>query len=54
MYGSRGGGMIAGGATGGGLAMTGAPIAIAIVSAVVLMSAGLLMLRWGRVRRTRP
>jgi len=28
--------VIVGGATGGGLAMTGAPIAIAIVSAIVL------------------
>jgi hypothetical protein len=33
--------------------MTGAPIALAIVAAVVLVSAGLLLLRWGRVRRSR-
>jgi hypothetical protein len=33
--------------------MTGAPIAIAVVAAVVLVSAGLLMLRWGRVRPSR-
>lgn len=54
MYGSKGGGVIVGGATGGGLAFTGAPIAIAVVTAIVLVSAGLLMMRWGRVRRTRP
>jgi hypothetical protein len=53
MYGSKGGGVIVGGAAGGGLAMTGAPIAIAVVAAVVLVGAGLLMLRWGRVRRSR-
>lgn len=53
MYGSKGGGVIVGGATGGGLAMTGAPIAIAIVTALVLLAAGLLMVRWGRVRRSR-
>ena len=54
MYGSKGGGVVVGGATGGGLAFTGAPIAIAIVAAVILVSAGLLMMRWGRVRRGRP
>src|SRR5690242_484075 len=44
---------LAGRAAGGGLAMTGAPIAVAVVAAVVLVSAGLLMLRWGRVRPSR-
>jgi len=33
------------------LASTGAPVAIMIVVAAILVVAGLLLLRWGRVRR---
>jgi hypothetical protein len=49
MYGSRGVGGVAVGA--GGLAASGVPIMITLILAVVLVLAGLLLLRWGRVRR---
>jgi len=48
----RGGGSgIAGISIGGGLAATGVPIAISLLLAVALVFAGLLLLRWGKVRR---
>jgi hypothetical protein len=45
------GGLGAGGAGAGGLAATGAPIALTLVLALVVTVAGLLTLRWGKVRR---
>jgi len=39
------------GVGGGGLAATGAPIALTLVLAFIVTVAGLLTLRWGKVRR---
>lgn len=39
--------------SGGGLAMTGAPIAAMVVVALVVLAVGLLLLRTGYVRRHR-
>lgn len=47
----RGGFGIGGVSVGGGLAATGVPIAITLVLAAVVVLTGLLLLRWGRVRR---
>lgn len=55
MCGARGTGVTgvaAGG--GGGLAMTGAPIAAMVVVAFVVLAVGLLLLRSGYVRKQRP
>lgn len=45
----KGGGII--GVGGGGLAATGAPIAMTLLLALAVVIAGLLLLRWGKVRR---
>ncbi|MEP7177787.1 MAG: hypothetical protein ABI775_01740 [Pseudonocardiales bacterium] len=45
----RGAGGIGAGA--GGLAATGAPIALTLILALIVTIAGLLTLRWGKVRR---
>jgi hypothetical protein len=53
MYGGRGGLGVGGVSTtfGGGLAVTGVPIAIVLGLSLAVVAAGLLLLRWGRVRR---
>ncbi len=43
----RGGGIIIGG---GGLAATGVPIAMTLILAFAVVIAGLLLLRWGKIR----
>jgi hypothetical protein len=50
MYRSSGGAVAGGGAV-GGLATTGAPILLSIILAVAFLVTGLLLLRWGKVRR---
>lgn len=50
MYGGKGGGVVGVG-VGGGLATTGAPIALTLILAFAVVLAGLLLLRWGKVRR---
>lgn len=47
MYGK--GGLIGGG--GVGLATTGVPIAMILILAIIVVLTGLLLLRWGSVRR---
>jgi hypothetical protein len=49
MYGR--GGAIGGLTTGGGLAATGVPIAMSVILAFFVVLVGLLLLRWGKVRR---
>lgn len=48
MYGRAG---IGGVSIGGGLAATGVPIMMTLIIAFVAVVAGLLLLRWGTVRR---
>ena len=50
MYRGTGGGVVGGGAA-GGLSATGVPIMLSIILAVAFLVTGLLLLRWGKVRR---
>jgi hypothetical protein len=47
----RGSGILGVGVGGGSLAATGVPIAMTLILAFAVVVAGLLMLRWGKVRR---
>jgi hypothetical protein len=42
---------VVGGGTAGGLSATGVPIMLSIILSVVFLVTGLLLLRWGKVRR---